>query len=61
MSVADLQIFAKSQKTTIGYSEGTKLWPGILKLDILSFHHRIARFFDVYMALNGGFEVPVQI
>ena len=59
--MADLQIFAKSQKNHNLVFYGDQILATGFKMHILPLHHRITRPFDVYITLNKSFTITVQI
>ena len=59
--MADLQIFAKSQKNHNLVFYGDQILATGFKMHILPLHHRTTRPFDVYITLNKSFTITVQI
>ena len=59
--MADLQIFAKSQKNHNLVFYGDQILATGFKMHILPLHHRTTRPFDVYITLNKSFKITVQI
>ena len=59
--MADLQIFAKSQKNHNLVFYGDQILATGFKMHILPLHHRTTCPFDVYITLNKSFTITVQI